>query len=826
MKKLRHLLSLALFLTVSISSFGVAKPSQEEKVYLHFDNTAYFLGETIWFKAYVVQTGRNGLSPLSKTLYVDLITPEGDIVESKKVKLSDGKGVGEFQLKDSLRSGFYEVRAYTRYVLNQGDEAIFSRVFACYAKPRVVGNFQDRRMSNRDKTNNLYNYRPKDSNAGSFKLLFFPEGGNLVEGVFSRMAFQAFDKDGEEAALTGAVLNEKGDTLASLVTQHQGMGSFYYTPGQSKAKAVVMYKDKKYQFDLPQPLKVGYTLNVDVSNPERLTLIVQRAAGMPVEKLGVDISCRGQLYGEDTLSLYQGNAIALNFPTKMLPSGVAQITLHSADGRPLAQRLAFVNHATQMRIEANLSKPTYKPFERINLDLALSDNKGNPIQTELSLSVRDATTTPIDPYADNIVTNLLLSSELKGYIQSPGYYFEGNDPQRMADLDLLMMIQGWTRYDWKRIVGLDNTQFKHPYEQSLLIEGNAYTLYRKKAKEGLGVTMILKGDSVSQHGACITDKDGRFNMELANFYGKSDLLIETKENEKRKEHIIRLDRVFSPAIRAYGINETRQPDWITTVDTLIKPVTQPETDENTWLDTLSLSKDAVNIKSLLLPQVVVKADRKTAAVDDGLRDASVAVNVEESLDRLLDRGEWVPATALSAISEFIPYFSCNKESGPRYKGKKMAVLVDNRPLEEVAKEMGITDTNVYDILFQFASIDLSLLTIKEGMDSNLGQFGMNPSDFEATLYLYTDPKRKVPIGIRNTTFYGYTLNKTFYSPPYDMLMMPDANDVRRTLYWDPCVKTDKNGKAKVSFYNNRSCRKININAETVTENGIIGTLNQ
>jgi len=492
----------------------------------------------------------------------------------------------------------------------------------------------------------------------------------------------------------------------------------------------------------------------------------------------------------------------------------------------LAQRLVFMNHNSQMRIEAKANKSTYSPFERVNLELTLSDNKGKPIETDLSLSVRDAATTPVNPFVDNIVTNLLLSSELKGYIQSPGYYFQDDDVQRKADLDLLMMIQGWTRYDWKRIVELDTTQFKHPYEQSLLIEGNAYTLSRKKAKEGLGVTMILKNDSISQHGSCITDKDGRFNMELADFNGKANLMIETKEDEKRKEHVIRLDRVFAPVIRAYGIDEIRQPDWTIALDTLSETIETKETESFADLDTITLSKSAVNIKSRLLPQVQVNAQRKATDQDDGLRNASIAVNVEESLDRLLDRGEWVPATALSAISEFIPYFSCSTESGARFKGKKTAVLVDNKPLEEVAAAMGITDTNVYNILFQFASIDLSLLTIKEGFDPMLEQFGMNPFDYEATLYLYTDPKRKVPIGIRNTTFYGYSLNKTFYSPPYDMLVMPDENDVRRTLYWDPYVKTDKNGKAKVTFFNNRSCKTININAETVTENGIIGTLNQ
>lgn len=826
MKTIRPLLFFALFLSLSAPLFGVAKPYQQEKVYLHFDNTAYYLGETIWFKAYVVQTGRNSLSHLSKTLYVDLITQEGDVVESKKIKLTDGKGVGEFLLKDTLRAGFYEVRAYTRFLLNQGDEAIFSRVFACYDLPKLVGDYQDRRLTNRNPNESLYNYRPKHENTGSFKLYFYPEGGHLVEDVYTRVAFQAFDKDGSDAPVTGVVLNGKGDTLARMVTQHQGMGTFFFTPDATQAKAVVVHKNKKYQFNLPKPIKTGYSLNVDNSNNEHITLIVSRSKNMPMETLGVDISSRGQLYGEDTLTLNNGTSMALVFPKKLLPSGVAQITLHTSDGRPVAQRLVFVNHYSLLQIEAKADKSVYRPYERIKLDVEVNDSKGKPVETEFSLSVRDAATTPVDTYADNIVTNLLLSSELKGFIQSPGYFFEDDSPQRRADLDLLMLVQGWTRYDWKRVAGLDTSQFYHPYEESLLIEGNAYTLNRKKAKEGLEVTMALTGDSISQHGTCVTDKDGRFNMELADFNGKADLLIQTKEDDKRKEHIVRLDRVFSPVIRAFDIHELRQPDWSLVVDTISDLSAAVDLEAMTWMDTLTLSKNAVDIKSLLLPQVEVNADRKTSLLDDGLRGASVAVNVEESLDRLLDRGEWVPSTALSALFELVPYFTCNTEYGARYKGKTLAILVDNKPLEEAARQIGITDTNVYDMLFQYSSIDISMLTVKEGLNPDLIKYGYNPSDYDASLYLYTDPKPKVPIGIRNTTFQGYSLSKSFYSPPYDLLQMPDANDIRRTLYWDPFVKTDKQGKAKVTFFNNRSAKTLSISVETVTENGMIGSLTQ
>ncbi len=864
MKPLRHLLLFACLLGGVAPLFAVAKPSQEEKVYLHFDNTAYFMGETIWFKAYVVQAGRNGLSPLSKTLYVDLITPEGLVMESKKLKLTNGTCDGSFLLKDSLKGGFYEVRAYTRFMLNQGDEAIFSRVFACYDKPSKIGEYQRRAMNPVPSYKRLYDYRPKGEKADKLNLLFFPEGGSLVEGLTSRMAFKAFDRDGVDAALTGAVLSAGGDTLATLCTSHQGMGVFTLTPGKGTSsgkescKAHVTYNNKTYLFELPTPLSSGYALTVDASNPERLMVLVQRSVGMPLEQLGIDLACRGQLYGADTLTFSQVNAISLTFPTKLLPSGVIQVTLHTMDGRPLAQRLSFVDHDSKMQFNIKPNKKSYRPFEKIDLDFNLKDAKGKPIETEFSLSVRDAESMADDPYADNILTNLLLSSELKGYIQSPGYYFEDNSPERRADLDLLMMTQGWSRYDWKRIAGFDTSAFAHAYEESLLVEGNVYSLSNKKAK-GIDVSMTLLYDSLSQRGSCTTDKDGRFSLALVDFNGMADLTLESKQDGKLKEHNIRLDRVFAPPIRAFDSREKRLPDWsdpTSEVASEIASVVEPS--ESMWTDSIDAAiEKEMRVKSRPLPQVEVNAKRLTTAEQEGIRDASVVIDVQERLGQFMDRGETVPETGFSTLSELLPYFSFNVSDKKKldftcfYKGKRADVFLNNQRLldidlggasasnQNIGSSSGAYHNPLLEMLYFISSYEITLITVKERTGAGLVELAQGGLGSSATaqanliegnyptvyIYIYTDSKRTPPAGIRRATFQGYSFTKAFYSPPYDKLGLPDKDDVRRTLYWNPSVTTDANGKANVSFFNNRSSKKMNLSVETVTENGMIGVLN-
>ena len=794
-----------------------SKKYPQEKVYLHFDNSAYYLGETIWFKGYVVTAEQNELSPLSKTLYVELITIEGDVVETKKLKIEAGQCHGQFQLPDSLFSGFFEVRAYTRYSLNVDKEYQFSRVFPVYNKPNKAGDYSIGKMRERARSQRVIQFRKEYEQKGNLSMSFYPEGGNLVTGLITKVAFKAKGKDGENATVFGAVYDAKGTKVAEIETGYQGMGVLEFTPDSGKYTAKVQYNNREYSFNLPNTLSLGYAMTVDNTNDEKIDILIQKSPKTINIPLGLSISCRGKMYGFEQVTVGNENALLLSFPKKMLPAGVTQIALYNATGDVLCERLAFVNHQSQLKIDMTQRKQTYQPFDSVEMKFQLNDLKGKPFETTFSVAVRDAASTSTNPYTDNIYTNLLLSSEVKGYIENPGYYFSSNDAMRQQALDLLMLTQGWSRYVWKQMAGVTPYEVKYPIEESLVIEGRVQSLSKKKSKPDVDVMMTLMCDSTSQRGTCLTDKDGKFNFALQDFNGKSNLLLQTKEKGKLKENVILLDRAFSPELKAFDyLEKTIQGDYI--------PLTK---------DTVSLFEDAVKTKepekkinlpmdkkSHLLGEVTVKEKRIHKREGEGLRDANIVIDVEKSVDQLIDKGEDEPTTILNFIMHINPYFSFTKVDEARHKGNNVMFVFNNKVVKSAEDKERLETTY---------SNEIETVTINEKSGTSIIYDPEKSTGNEVVIFIYTYKNlriRTAPVGMRKTKLQGYAYVKEFYSPRYDEVHLPNERDYRRTLYWNPDVKTDENGKASVNFYNNSSCKTITVSAETVTENGAIGVYNK
>jgi len=832
----------------------------QEKVYLHFDNSVYFLGESLWFKAYVVTADRNALSHLSKTLYVELVSPEGTIVETKKLKIENGQCHGEFKFLTTKFAGFYEVRAYTRYMLNFDQNNIFSRVLPVYDKPIVEGDYKHV-ITERAPSQRIPKLRKEYEQKESLNLTFFPEGGNLVTGLKSKMAFKATGDNGQDATVSGSVYDELGKKVTDFSTDYLNMGVFEFIPGTGNYTAKAQYQNKEYSFELPKALSTGYVLNINNHDADKIDILIQKSPLLQSEALGLSISCRGRLYGFEQVSIGKENGLLLSFNKKMLPTGVAQVTLYNTSGEVLSERLIFINHNSQMKIEMSKDNDVFKPFEKVDIHFQLSDLRGNPIETQFSVAVHDNATTSSNPYSDNLLTNLLLSSEVKGFIENPEYYFESDDPSRRQALDLLLLTQGWSRYSWKQMAGVTPFEIKHPVEKALVIEGTVTSLLLKQKKENVEVTMILMNDSLSQRGTCKTDKEGKFNLALQDFQGQANLILQTKDDGKLKEKNILLDRNFSPELKSYSFTETNIPDLSKAVrDTVIsKEMLKDISDLNKT--NLSMSE-----KNHLLQEITVKAKKKNNEY------APVKVNVEykveKELDKMIDKGDWMPADIFLFLEKMNKYY--NSSTG-KYKGKNVMFVKDN----SMQLISGINA--ILSGVDNFQSSDFSTSNANQFMNNNPTNSpagnsttgSSNPSatnnaadfdnqasilprldeiesaslieDFNSIIRI--DPRidptttvliilhtkknyQNVPAGIRDTKFDGYAHVKEFYSPRYDKAMLPNEKDYRRTLYWNPDVKTDQTGKATISFFNNSSCKSMNVNAETVTSNGIIGVLNK
>ena len=254
----------------------------QEKVYLHFDNMGYFENETMWFKAYVTRTDNGRMTDLSKVLYVELLNPSGDVLKTQKYPIDSlGQSHGDMKLDTLFGSGFYEVRAYTRYMTNWGVNAVFSRVFPIFKAPKEEGKYDDltiremlykhRDPNNRDRTDSLY-LKAMDEGIYTSDLMktisvqFYPEGGNLIRGKRGRVAMLAVDDNGRPYEGEGFVMNAQGDVLSSVETDTLGRGLFELVPdsGQLTFQMRNLQKKAKKQvqfFPLPNVRTEGCALS-------------------------------------------------------------------------------------------------------------------------------------------------------------------------------------------------------------------------------------------------------------------------------------------------------------------------------------------------------------------------------------------------------------------------------------------------------------------------------------------------------------------------------------------------------------------------------------
>lgn len=809
----------------NIETFNRLYP--QEKVYLHFDNTGYYLGETIWFKAYIVAASNLRPEPPSGVLYVELLNSRGIVLETKKLKIVDGQCHGDFFLtlfNYDYHAGYYEVRAYTKAMLNFGDEVVFSRVFPVFNEPPKQGEYAkaDMKEGGVIKRLNMPNKRKAMPKAKKVNLDFYPESGNLVKGLTSLVAFKATDERGIGIDITGEVKSPTGETLASFSTQHDGMGLFSYTPQDSKDKIEIRYKNNTYKFDLPESLPEGYILKVNNMSKKNLVLQIEKTAGIPATPLGLSILCRGQAVYFQSLQP-DSQAIVIQIPKEELPEGVNQITLFDSKGEIFAERLVFISPSQeeeqQYIIETKLNKNIYKPQERITIECSAEP------ETVFSLSVRDAATTIDTPDTGNIFTDLLLSSDLKGYIENPSYYLQDNNSTRMA-LDLLMMVQGWRRYEWRQMAGLEPFLAEYNIEKGLEIKGKVYG----NTKE-VNIELALDNDKFLVDTAK-TDSLGNFKTAIKDdLYGKYYLLLNS-HGLKNADKNIRLDRWFSPAPKPYSYYDTKT--W---------KIEAKEEDSMQVIEDKQVFKEMdVKIDSLYKQYEIKELEVQAK------RGKDFIYNVERDREMAVDEGKYYAVNAREYMIEknnaylfksqnsslpdnvahagysqweenFVLYFLCMDEGG-KWTGmdRKMFDKSPLSPKNTQYRDVGGHITYYIDLehIQKIIICDWEKTIISYKSEVYVHISG----------YLYTNERivyfpYRMDANYRVSSFEGYSTEKDFYiGRPERENYIPDSSEHSRTLYWNPDVKTDKEGKAQISFYNNAFCRQPEIAAEGLTKYGI------
>lgn len=845
----------------SVSRFDHEFP--REKVYLHFDNTAYLEGDTIWYKANVVRASTLRPEPLSRVLYVELLGADGRLVERNLLRLdSVGCASGEFVLKLPVRRGFYEVRAYTREMTNWGTEACFSRVFPVFERPDGAADDVALETFLPSSTAELPPGYPRPfpylESRRSVRLDFYPESGRRVEGLPGFVAFKLTDGKGQSLDSIVRVVSADGSrTLAEARTRHDGMGKLLL-PANTPADAYALVGTKR--FELPAATHDDYALTVEPRADGGHDVTIQKRPGAPVRLLGLLVTCREQACYFDTLTVTD-MPVLLELQPGSLHGGVNRIELFGPDGRSLARRLVWKQPAPRnYAVEVRQNETEYTPFSPVALEVYVKDGEGRPVETAFSLSVRDTDGQLAAGANESLLTDMLLSSELKGYVHNPAYYFESRDTHHREALDLLLMVQGWSANTLDVMTGADTFRLKQPIEERLTLNGHVYR-DKDKLTPMAGTTLSLKmysREGGALEGRAVTDETGYFAFESnLDFCGNWIAQLTTmNEAGKRRSSRVTLDRWFDVRPRPFAYAET----------TLLPPpppsqaMTEAETFE--WEDTIPRY---VSLDADITEAVVARKNSYrglsggrysyNGGEKAGMAKADIFYNIEREVEQMKDRGEQ-PGTIWKVLARIDSGFDYDRSlesgyipDGEAYAGEALDGAargeqapgsngLNNVPGAEKAEKVTYHNRKLAALFLNNYDKDPMLDEViwAEEIKSVILMHG--PAKWQKfcsqakdardirgddALFLYTRPDYSYFLtkrGVDKRMVQGYSQPRAFYAPQYNGIDLPSGADLRRTLYWNPDVRTDAEGKASVVFFSNaREGQHLGISLRGITPEG-------
>ncbi|MEO6851504.1 MAG: hypothetical protein ABI203_12145, partial [Mucilaginibacter sp.] len=402
----------------------------QEKLFVHTDKNTYVAGELIWFKIYDVDGINNCPTDVSKVAYVEILSNNKDVILQAKIDLKKGKGSGSLLIPVTALSGNYLLRAYTNWMKNFSADYYFNKqvtIINPLKSPENAKNVAE----------------PK------YDLQFFPEGGNMVNGMANLVAFKATDQWGKSVNFKGFVINKQNDTILRFEPFKFGMGRFTFKPEKNNAyRAVIKIGSKTIQQSLPPINDNGYLMNLkDLTNG---TILVTVNTNSESGTVYLFAHTRNVIKVGDAAVIENGTANFIIDKTK-LGDGISHFTVFDNDKRPVCERLYFKRPSKNLFIEATTDRQQYAMRRQVTVTLDAKNTENKPITADLSMSVYRIDSLQ-HPYQDDIQSYFWLCSDLKGYIESPEYYFENSDSHADEAVDNLMLTQGWSRFNWDNLL--------------------------------------------------------------------------------------------------------------------------------------------------------------------------------------------------------------------------------------------------------------------------------------------------------------------------------------------------------------------------------------
>lgn len=779
-KRFRNFLCLSLFFpaAVVITSFATDPTVLEtvlkklkhyhinrpqEKLYLHFDKPFYAAGDSIWFKAYLVEASLHSLDSQSRVIYAELIDSGHQVIQRRILPAKGGLAHGDFFLSPTLHQGKYLIRAYTNYMKNAGEDFFFFKEFNVLNPTQDFTQLESARMFDPD----------------SIELDFFPEGGHLVAcGKPNRVAFKALSPDGKSFATEGYITDDRDSIVTSFKTAHDGMGIVIFNPQKGRKYYAQIRKpyEIKSLYELPEVLPTGISLQVRKTN-KYVKVSLFSSPEFTDQDIHIVVQSHGKVYHAQS-GVLKANTWFSYIPLTKLPHGISQITVFDSFGRPFAERLIYQNQDESITLSVKTNAVDFGSRQQVIVYADAAYRNGAPAKGSFSISVYDDKLLQApEQYPVTLDNYLSLTSDLRGNIENPGYYFKDTLNLTQKHLDLLMMVHGWRRFTWQDILDEDMLPPLFIHEKGIPITGNVVKQWKDKPVPGSKLKLLTM---TGQAAILQPDSLGNFYTEALLFYDTVDLIARTENAKgKRQPYKFRITPMGFPPV-LHAISQFKPFD----ASQYVKQQTEQRT-------LLKLS-DVTQLNAVIV--TAKRMDKRQFNPWGNVIDLRKKRYQYNTLYELL----------LDNVNGLI-FTGEPPNVKARLKGKTPIFMVNGEP------------PNIDVFSFEAEDIDqietTKVFTPASKYPQNLINIIVKPGAWHVDI-----------IGMNQVKYSGFYKAREFYSPNYsrpnDDLKIPDK---RTTLYWEPMLNTDEHGRAAVSFFTADVESRYRIVIEGITADGYPGT---
>ena len=783
-----------------------------EKTYLHTDKDFYTNGETIWFKTYLVDGISHDRSDKSKVVYVELVDAQDSVIVQRKLFVDDIGASGDIQIDDNIAQGEYTLRSYTKYMLNDADPVVFEKSMPIFVQEIRTGLSAEQVPL----AKSLRGFERNTDNAmfGKPDIKFFPEGGHLVKGLPGTMGLEVLDAKGNGVALKGYIKNSKDEIVEPFESFEFGLGSVGFVPLQGEQYyASVIFKGTEQKFPLPEALSSGYILSLK-NREDHVLVQVASTTDKGLEGTLLVGHLRGDLIFKRIGSSEDNASYATKIYTGELQDGVAQFTLFSGDGEPISERLVFIdNPENDARLTITAPKKTFGLRDRVNLDMALTDEEGEPLKGDFSMGV--VSKNGSKGGSNNIRSWLLLDSDLGGSVENPDFFFAEDSKQRKFLLDALMLTHGWRRFVWKDMLSKNVSKIpEYAPEKGIMVTGRT-TKFKSpfQTKQTLATLNLYGPELINSKKE--TNAQGEFVFGPFYFTESMDATVEAydslpKFDYKRKNFSIFLNEQDQKL--ASKLKRTERTDRSTV------ELSQEYLKEEYLKKVNDFKYDPTKVTQL--DEVIVTEKKKTRT------QISLEANPTSALTRtLFSRRVFTEdvsgSEALSAMDLLqrmpgIIVSGAYPRQEIRINGMGQSFEAGTAPLVLVN---GV-ESDIF-LLQQLRALEVSFIDVVYGSDTAFwGSRGAN-----GVIGVYTNPNIDTDLsvveespGIAVFKIPGFYKTREFYTPDYTR-EDPEKPDYRTTLYWKPELGFNNEGTSTVDFFTGDTTGEFLVKVEGITDDG-------